>query len=487
MKRLVFIYNNLIFLDFIKSYLSFKDFDVICAHNGLEGIRLGIKENPDLMIVDKNVIGIDLEGFLIKKRINPVLQDIPVFLLGDFSPKEIQKYGQQNVKAFISFPINPHALLERLNLFFKIHISIQNYNRTPMLVDMHNKGNIIIIQIEGNFEPDKLEILNYEIRNFCHQKKLTTPRVFIIIPSIYPESITMDNINLLFKFMTYPEFNLSNYHVKLLTQCNDFLKVFKSIKIYQDIENVANFIEGIQKLNLDIDNKKNISIDHLKDGASYIFDLYDDTGMVRIPALTKVTQNMLDYLKKSGEKRLTYYSETSLEESNEKEVVYSKNSKESIEKMITDYDIMNTEEFDVVKTLKDDKMKLFFSKLKNQKVLIVSLKDEYNKAILEALKPYVELIIIKDGNIIPDVEKERFISIFLDIDLENPSCLELLKMIRDKVSRRSTSVIITGKNINRETFNLLKSYGTDNILIEPFNSRKVLRKVFESVSSDRKK
>lgn len=483
MKKILFIYNDKIFLDFIDDFLKQKNFNVTSAANGLEGINIANKTFPDLIILDKQMKGIDLKGFLIKKSISPVLKDVPIFLIGDFISNELKNYKKENIKAFISTPINPGALLERLYLFFSIP-QPKIKNRTPMLVDMHSKNNIIIIQIEGNFEPDKLEILNYEIRSFCRQKKIKIPKIFFIIPSLYPESITKENLDILFKFLEFPELNISSQNVKILSQCSNLLGIVKKNENYKQFEIVNNFIDGIQKLNLDIDNKKIISIDHLKEGGSYIFDLYDKVGMVRIPALTIVTKNMLDYLLKSGEKKLTYYSDTALEEIRNKEVISSSATHENLIKIMSEYDTID-DEFDMVKNL-NDKMNLFLRKLTNSNILVVSNNKTNNAIISNALISYVNIDFMDTGKPISKVDMKRYILIFLDMELSNPSSIELLQKIRSQATRRQISVIITSNQMTREILSKLKTNGTDNVLLSPFSASKLLMKIFESVSSDRK-
>ena len=483
MKKILFIYNDKIFLDFIDDFLKQKNFNVTSAANGLEGINIANKTFPDLIILDKQMKGIDLKGFLIKKSISPVLKDVPIFLIGDFISNELKNYKKENIKAFISTPINPGALLERLYLFFSIP-QPKIKNRTSMLVDMHSKNNIIIIQIEGNFEPDKLEILNYEIRSFCRQKKIKIPKIFFIIPSLYPESITKENLDILFKFLEFPELNISSQNVKILSQCSNLLGIVKKNENYKQFEIVNNFIDGIQKLNLDIDNKKIISIDHLKEGGSYIFDLYDKVGMVRIPALTIVTKNMLDYLLKSGEKKLTYYSDTALEEIRNKEVISSSATHENLIKIMSEYDTID-DEFDMVKNL-NDKMNLFLRKLTNSNILVVSNNKTNNAIISNALISYVNIDFMDTGKPISKVDMKRYILIFLDMELSNPSSIELLQKIRSQATRRQISVIITSNQMTREILSKLKTNGTDNVLLSPFSASKLLMKIFESVSSDRK-
>jgi CheY-like chemotaxis protein len=482
MKELLFVYHDEIFLDFIKKYLDLHNFIVNIAKNGLEGIRLAKSLKPDLMFLDKEMRAIELDGFLIKKRLIPELRDIPVFLIGDFMSNELQRYKEENVKAFVSIPINPEALLERILMYFRMPLPKISKN-TPMIIDLHRKGNIIIIQIEGNFEPDKLEILNYEIRCICVNEKIYTPRILLIIPSIYPESITPENIEVLFGFFEFIEFRMSTHHVKILSQCVPLLDLIDSHEKYSNIEVVANFIDGIQKLNLDFDNRKEISIQHLKEGSQYIFDLYDDTGMIRIPALTKVTNNMIEYLLKSGEKSLTYYSETSLEEADEREVVSSKTAQQNIEIIISEYQQID-EDYDIIKKL-NDKMNLFLRKLKGSKMLVISEDKNNNEIITKVLSPYINIDFKEDGNLSDDIFDQKYILIIIDMKVKDPTAIELLRKIRIKFTRKELSVIIVSNYVSVETLEMLKKNGTDNVLLSPFSTSELIKKVFQSVSSDR--
>ena len=482
MKELLFVYHDEIFLDFIKKYLDIHNFIVRTAKNGLEGIRLAKSIRPDLMFLDKQMRAIELDGFLIKKRLIPELKDIPVFLIGNFMSNELQRYKEENIKAFISVPIYPEALLERILMFFRMPLP-KIKESTPMLVDMHCKGNIIIIQIEGNFEPDKLEILNYEIRSICINKKIISPRILLIIPSLYSESITLENIEILFGFFRFRDFRMSMHHVKILSQCAPLLELLDSHEIYCNIEIVANFIDGIQKLNLDFDNRKEIKIQHLKESTQYIFDLYDDTGMIRIPALTKVTSNMIEYLLKSGEKNLTYYSETSIEEAEEREVVSSKTAQQNIEIIISDYQKID-EDYDIIKNL-NDKMNLFFRKLKGLKMLVVSDNKNNNEMISKVLSPYIDIDFQTGGVESYDFLSKKYILVIIDIKIKNPTAVEILQEIRAKFTKKEVSVIIISNYISVETLELLRKCGTDNVLLSPFSTSEVIKKVFQSVSSDR--
>ena len=205
--------------------------------------------------------------------------------------------------------------------------------------------------------------------------------------------------------------------------------------------------------------------------------------MVRIPALTKVTKEMIEYLIKTGEKKFTYFSETALEEVDNKDVVSSKTAQQNLEAIISDYEEID-EEYDMVRKL-DDKMNLFFRKLKGSDVLVISNNKSDNSVILKVLSPYVKMDFLDSGQTLPDIKSKKYIIIFIDMQITNPDVFDLLKRIRSQVSKQEATVIIMSKFVSLDVLDKLKRNGTDNVLLSPFSTSEVMKKVFNSVSSDR--
>jgi DNA-binding response OmpR family regulator len=54
------------------------------------------------------------------------------------------------------------------------------------------------------------------------------------------------------------------------------------------------------------------------------------------------------------------------------------------------------------------------------------------------------------------------------------------------VSRRKTSVIILANKLNKSSVIHFRNAGTDNIIVSPFSTNKILHKVFESITLDRR-
>lgn len=479
MKKLLVIHDDEYLCDFLERFLSRHDYEIIKAKKTDAAIKTGSKNKPDLIIVNKDQSNINLNTFIQKKRKNKELHDTPVFYLGSLSTDDMNTLKNQNVDGLIETPINPETLLERLNLFFHIENNDTNIN-TPMLLDIHVKGHIIIIQIEANLEPDKLEVLNYEIRTLCKQKRFNSPKILFIIPSLYPETLTEENINLLFHFLNYAELKISPDKIKFLTQCEQLLSKLEKHETYKNFEIVYNLIDGIQKLNLDMANKKTVKVSALENNASFLFDLYDKKNNIIVPALTKITEEIHHYLQDNKLKELVYYSEENIEKMLiEKKKTNIMNTE--TEKIITDYEIVD-ENIDMIKGL-NDKIKLFFRKLKKYSVLVVSLNQDNNQIIFKALNPYVNINFLHDTTTIPKIDGDKYISIFLDMETIEQSIIDLLEKIKTNTTFNNTKIIITATKISAEMLSKLKKSGTDNILFSPFSTSKVLYKVFESINS----
>jgi CheY-like chemotaxis protein len=426
-------------------------------------------------------------GFLIKKRTSNKIEDIPVFVLGDFSPQELMAFKRENVKAFISLPVNPTVLKERINSFFKVEVPPLK-KTTPMLLDMHARGRIIIIQIEGNLEEEKLEFFNYLLRSYCKRKNITAPKIFIIIPSLYPEGITNENIGRMFRFTEYKELNIDAKNIKLLCQNEKFIAFIKNHLTYFKYQIVKDYIEGMQALLIDFDREKTIPVNFLKAGTSYIFDLYNKIGKVVIPALKNVTQETLEKIKADGDQTLAYFSEiniTDLEtQDGELPTLFSEDS-EQLNLISGEYDTVE-QKFNFVEII-DEKLSLFFRNVQEHDVLVITSKEDVAELVKDAFEVYFKIHVITDGkNLSQTLQATNFILIFLDSDLENPTAIDLLAQIRLNATRRKTSVVMLASKIDKVSVIRYRDAGTDNIVLAPFSTKKLLIKVFESMSSDRR-
>jgi response regulator RpfG family c-di-GMP phosphodiesterase len=445
------------------------DFLVQTVDNCVEGFTMCLTEKPGLVILNKTFPAMGSKGFMIKKSNNTATVEIPVFIIGEFGSDEILNLKKMNVVAFMSSPINPVILVERISLLFSLPPRPFS-KRTPMLLDMHVRGNVIIAQIEGNFEEDKLEEFNYLVRAFCRDNSITSPRILIIIPSLYKESITKENIDLLFRFLHYPELEIKDFQIKLLTALPALISILKKNARYAEFEVVKDFVSGFQSLQIDFDKKKTVPTDFLKTGCIYIFDLYDNQGRKVVPALTPLTEPLLQKINEQGLGSLTYYSDFDFDE---------------IEREVEEFEPIKAE-VDISK-IWDEKLSLFFRGMKGQNVLIVSGNRDVYDIILRSLNIYFNIEKKENGADLGAMVKQKsYIIVFLDGELSDEQVISMLRDIRAAVSRRKTSVIILANKLNKSSVIQFRNAGTDNIIVSPFSTNKILHKVFESVTLDRR-
>jgi len=484
MENILLIYPDKYFNDFLKSFLFKRGYKVETAINGGFALNKLLNFKPDLILSVKEIPNLNLEGFLLKKKVIKEVADAPMYLIGDFSSAELIDFKKMGFKVFISYPINPFSLLERINMQFKKPNPPIN-DKTPMLMDINVKGNLLIIQIEANFEDDKLELMNYKIRSYCNYKKIRKPKFFFVIPSLYPESITVENIEILFSFLRYPELEVNYKFIKILTRNEKLIEILSSSELLSQIEIVPDYLYGINVLNIDMDKLKKIPISFLKPGVSCILDLYDDEGMIRIPAYSVITQDMLDYLARSGEKHLTYFSDKPFEEiETNKNVISTVSTFERISNILLEYETM--EKYSDFAEIADDKMSLFFRRLKGLNSLILSNNKDDIEVIYNTFEPYMNIESIDYNiNLMNYIEEKKCVLIFLDNDLAKPSALEILYSIRSKASRRKITVIIISKRMDKSTLSQYKKYGTDYVIISPFTTSKLLQKAFYFINNDR--
>ncbi|RPJ09270.1 MAG: hypothetical protein EHM28_02060, partial [Spirochaetaceae bacterium] len=275
--KILIIHPELEFRDFMQRYMKLSGFEIKTAADCVEGFTVAIHMKPQLIIINKDFKGFDAKGFLAKKCVNQATINVPVFVIGEFRQDEIVDFKKMHVMAFISNPVNPVILNERICQLFSLPLPPVK-KTTPMLLDISARGNILIIQIEGNLEAEKLEVMNYTLRVFCRQKELVKPRFFFIIPSLYPELITEENIRIMFGFVDFPELKMEPGHIMILSNVKELISKIKSISISHDFGIVDNFFDGFRDLQLDFDKRKTIPVEFLKKDSLYIFDLFDNSG-----------------------------------------------------------------------------------------------------------------------------------------------------------------------------------------------------------------
>ena len=123
--RILIVDDDPVFLDATKTVLESRNYDVITALDGDEGLQKIKDEKPDLVLLD--IIMPTQDGFHVCQQIkkDPQLADIPVIILTSFA-----KYkGETNIpvsagleleaEGYIDKPVSPDELLRSVGEMLK--------------------------------------------------------------------------------------------------------------------------------------------------------------------------------------------------------------------------------------------------------------------------------------------------------------------------------------------------------------------------------
>jgi CheY-like chemotaxis protein len=105
----------------IQTALLKEGYDVLVAHDGIEGLKLAISELPDLVICDSVMPRMD--GFAMKTAVhgNPATATIPIILLtSKASSEDEQKALESGFLDFIPKPVQPIRVVSRVKRAFEI-------------------------------------------------------------------------------------------------------------------------------------------------------------------------------------------------------------------------------------------------------------------------------------------------------------------------------------------------------------------------------
>ena len=119
MKRILVVEDNEANIYLISFILKKNDYKVIEARSGEEGIKLAVKEKPDLILMDIQLPGID--GLETTKRIRKLEagRKTPIIALTSYAMTgDREKSLAAGCTGYIEKPINPDTFMGEMEKFF---------------------------------------------------------------------------------------------------------------------------------------------------------------------------------------------------------------------------------------------------------------------------------------------------------------------------------------------------------------------------------
>jgi len=119
LKKILVIEDNETNMYLIGFILKKNGYEVIEARSGEEGIKLTIKEKPDLILMDIQLPGID--GLETTKRIrkSKEIKELPIIALTSYAMTGDRKKSlNAGCTGYIEKPINPDTFISEIEKFF---------------------------------------------------------------------------------------------------------------------------------------------------------------------------------------------------------------------------------------------------------------------------------------------------------------------------------------------------------------------------------
>jgi DNA-binding response OmpR family regulator len=105
-----------VILELLRVNFEIEGFDVICATDGVEGLKRAQTDRPDAVISDIMMPRRDGLQLLADLKSDPSTQDLPVILLSAKAQKiEVQQGLDMGADDYITKPFDPLELIDRLN------------------------------------------------------------------------------------------------------------------------------------------------------------------------------------------------------------------------------------------------------------------------------------------------------------------------------------------------------------------------------------
>lgn len=100
-------------VDILKFNLAKSGYDTLCAYDGLEGLRLARKENPDLILLDVMLPGMD--GFAVCRTLREEGNNVPIIMLTAREEETNKVFGLElGADDYIIKPFSVRELMARV-------------------------------------------------------------------------------------------------------------------------------------------------------------------------------------------------------------------------------------------------------------------------------------------------------------------------------------------------------------------------------------
>ncbi len=109
--------DNSLNLELLSTILLANNFNVVSAGNGIEAISVARSEQPNLILMDIQMPGLDGYEALAALRADPNTKHIPVLAVtGNAMSHDLSKIGESGFDGVVNKPFRIHELLQAIRL-----------------------------------------------------------------------------------------------------------------------------------------------------------------------------------------------------------------------------------------------------------------------------------------------------------------------------------------------------------------------------------
>jgi two-component system cell cycle response regulator DivK len=118
MSKILIIEDNVLNLELFLDLLEMHGYQVVSADNGPEGIELARQEQPDLILLDLSLPGMDGLEIAGRLQAEPLTQQIPLVAVTAHShPADRERVIQAGFRGHLTKPINVHTFADEIRQF----------------------------------------------------------------------------------------------------------------------------------------------------------------------------------------------------------------------------------------------------------------------------------------------------------------------------------------------------------------------------------
>jgi len=163
MKKILVIDDDGIVRDALNVFLSRAGYKVFTAADGLNGLNIFQNNNPDLIILDRNLP--DITGSKVLDKIRQYSKTIPVIILTGYDdPEDARRYIEYGATLFISKANGLSKVLEEVNYILNEENEIK---KEEIFIDNNKSSNVKILIAED--DEQLRNIISRHIKNMGYE------------------------------------------------------------------------------------------------------------------------------------------------------------------------------------------------------------------------------------------------------------------------------------------------------------------------------